>query len=77
MSVSFTYKPVDTNNGTDWGKGSELRAVMRTAFGSYPMILTSASIPVLHGILACGFTDVTKLIEAISVYGTIQIFENY
>lgn len=73
MSVSFTWKPVDPNDGISWGAGSKLHSILEEVFGGFPITLSKKDVGVLRGISASGYKEVDELINAINEHRDIEI----
>ena len=73
MGVSFTWLPYKPKTGKSWGSGSSLNSALEELFGSFPIILTQSDIPKLEGVKACGYEEISEIIQALYEYEKIKI----
>lgn len=77
MGASLYYRPVDPSAAKQFANGSTLHGNMVRAFGEFPIQLSSQHIPVLRGLMHCGYSDLQELIDAIEVHGVVEITVDY
>ena len=73
MTVSLTYKPTDPRTGKSFASGSTLHSILEATFGAFPLTLTVADIGKLEGMAACGHSDLHELVNAISMYKSVEV----
>ena len=77
MGVSFTWQPTYPDKGHSFASGSLLNTALTNAFGEFPIKLTALDIGKLEGIIACGFDDMSEVLEALNHYKEIEIKDHW
>jgi len=77
MGALLSYRIVDPQEATCFASGGRFRTALENAFGTLPAILDRKNIPVLNGMVACGFDDFQELIDAICEYGKVEVTVEY
>jgi len=68
--IHLTWQPIKKKN---FASGSKLAEICTQLFGPFPVELNIESVSKLEAIVACGYTEMNELIDAIYKHGCIML----